>query len=408
MAEWSFRFLHAGDFHLEQPAHGLTDAPDHLRPLLVELPYRAAEKVFDHAIAERVDFVVLTGDLLEVSLAGPHGPRFLAEQCSRLHERGVPVYWASSRLDAAERWPHGCRLPDNVHRLVRNRQETHVFERDGRPMAWITVPPHEELERPRLRGVPLEREELRHIVAAHGEYVPYDLDEKVDYWALGGRHDRETVRDADSVAHYAGTTQGRSFAEPGMHGCTLVQVTPLAPPRLSFLPTSAVVWHDATLEVDETTTRERLERLLRERTAALAVTHPERDQYLRWTIHGSGPLLRRLRHGTLIADLLGTLREQFGRTRPAVWTESLRVRAADVVGATIEEDTLLGAYLRELRGYSWDGERSLDLREYLPEGRAPDPLGDAAWPSDETTRGAILAEAAALGIDLLSEPEELP
>jgi hypothetical protein len=147
---------------------------------------------------------------------------------------------------------------------------------------------------------------------------------------------------------------------------------------------------------------------LRERTAALAVTHPERDQYLRWTIHGSGPLLRRLRHGTLAADLLGTLREQFGRARPAVWTESLRVRAADVVGATIEEDTLLGAYLRELRGYSWDGERALDLRAYLPEGRAPDPLGDAAWPSDETTRGAILAEAAALGIDLLSEPEELP
>jgi exonuclease SbcD len=408
MAERSFRLLHAGDFHLEQPAHGLTDAPDQLRSLLLELPYRAAERVFDLAISERVDFVVLAGDLLDASLAGPHGPKFLCEQFERLALRGVPVYWSSSGLDAAERWPHGCRLPDNIHRLVRNRQEACVFENDGRPMAWITIPPHETFERPRLRGIPLEREELRHIVVAHGEYVPFDLDEKVDYWALGGKHQRETVRDSDSVAHYAGTTQGRSFAEPGVHGCTLVQITSFAPPRLSFLPTSALVWHDVTLEVDETTTRERLERLLRERTAALAVAQPERDQFIRWTVHGSGPLLRRLRHGTLAADLVGTLREQFGRTRPAVWTESLRVRAADVIGTTSEEDTLLGAYLRELRTYRFDEQQPVDLREYLPEGRTPDALGDAAWHDSDQPRTALLEEAAALGIDLLSEPEELP
>jgi hypothetical protein len=51
------------------------------------------------------------------------------------------------------------------------------------------------------------------------------------------------------------------------------------------------------------TPRRRLERLLRERTASLSVAHPECDQWIRWTIHGNGPLLRRLRGGMLAGDL---------------------------------------------------------------------------------------------------------
>lgn len=406
MAERSFRFLHAGDFHLELPAHGLSEAPEHLRTLLVELPYRAVEKVFDAALAERVDFVVLAGDILDVSLAGPHGPLFLAEQFARLDRRDIPVYWASSRLDGPDRWPIGCRLPSNVHRLIRHRQEAHVFERDGQPLAWITVPPHGEFERPRLRGVPLEREEVCHVVVAHGEFVADELLDRVDYWALGGRHGRETLRDGDHVAHYAGTPQGRSFAELGQHGCTLVQVSPFAAPRLNFLATSALVWHEETIEVQEDTTRERLERLLRERTAALSVAHPECDQWIRWTIQGGGPLLRRLRRGTLTADLIGTLRQQFGHTRPAVWTESLRVRAADVIGATVEEETLLGEYVRELRRLRFDRSESIDLRSYLSDQVSAEVVDDAAVIPEGKSQILLLDEAAALGLDLLGEPED--
>ena len=54
-----FRFIHASDFHLERPPRGLTEVPDHLRAPFVDAPYRAAERVFDAAIKERVDFVVL-------------------------------------------------------------------------------------------------------------------------------------------------------------------------------------------------------------------------------------------------------------------------------------------------------------------------------------------------------------
>ena len=61
----AFRFLHASDLHLDRPPRGLAEVPDHLRSVLAEAPYRAAERVFDAAVKERVDFVVLSGDVID-------------------------------------------------------------------------------------------------------------------------------------------------------------------------------------------------------------------------------------------------------------------------------------------------------------------------------------------------------
>ena len=53
MSGLAFRFLHTSDWHLELPASGLVEVPDHLREALVEAPYLAAERVIETALAER-------------------------------------------------------------------------------------------------------------------------------------------------------------------------------------------------------------------------------------------------------------------------------------------------------------------------------------------------------------------
>ena len=100
-----FRFIHASDFHLDRPLRGLSEVPDHLRGALVDAPYRAAERVFDAAIRERVDFVALAGDIVDPLLAGPRGLVFLSEQFEKLGAAGIKVYWATGRTDHFERWP---------------------------------------------------------------------------------------------------------------------------------------------------------------------------------------------------------------------------------------------------------------------------------------------------------------
>src|SRR5688572_19005640 len=109
------RLVHASDFHLELPLYGLAEIPDHLRELLIEAPYSAAKQVFETALAEDVDAVLLAGDLLHVDRAGPPAIVLLLDQFARLGERKIPIYWAGGTVDTPDSWPRSVVLPENVH-----------------------------------------------------------------------------------------------------------------------------------------------------------------------------------------------------------------------------------------------------------------------------------------------------
>ena len=92
MSGQQFRFLHAGGFALDQPLHGLAEIPEPLEELLIAAPYQAAQKVFDAALEERADFVVLTGDLIDLARPSPRAISFLLDNFERLHAHGISVY----------------------------------------------------------------------------------------------------------------------------------------------------------------------------------------------------------------------------------------------------------------------------------------------------------------------------
>jgi hypothetical protein len=76
MTDGSIRFLHTSDCHLERTLQGACELPERLREWFTEAPYRATQRLFDAAISESVDFVVLAGDVLDANLAGPRGRSF--------------------------------------------------------------------------------------------------------------------------------------------------------------------------------------------------------------------------------------------------------------------------------------------------------------------------------------------
>lgn len=111
MSNRPLRFIHAADFHLEQPPSGIAAVPDALRELFLESAWLAAEKVFEVVLSEEAEFLVLCGDLLSPLKTGPRGPLFLSEQFKRLAQRAIPVYWAAGRVDPPELWPSAVPLP---------------------------------------------------------------------------------------------------------------------------------------------------------------------------------------------------------------------------------------------------------------------------------------------------------
>src|SRR5688572_18934657 len=131
------RLVHASDFHLELPLYGLAEIPDHLRELLIEAPYQAAEQVFETALAEDVDGVLLAGDVLNVDRAGPPAIVLLLDQFSRLGDRGIQVYWAGGAVDVPDLWPRSVALPENVHVFAIGRVETLDLVRSSETIARV-------------------------------------------------------------------------------------------------------------------------------------------------------------------------------------------------------------------------------------------------------------------------------
>src|SRR2546423_13719231 len=94
-ARRAFSFVHASDLHLEMPPHGLAEIPEHLRDNLLEAPYRAAERVFDLALSERADFLVLAGDALGGAFTRAPGAGVFTKAFQRRRARAGDVYWVA-------------------------------------------------------------------------------------------------------------------------------------------------------------------------------------------------------------------------------------------------------------------------------------------------------------------------
>jgi DNA repair protein SbcD/Mre11 len=416
MPHWPFRFIHAADFHLHRPITGITEVPEHLRELLLEAAYRAAVRVFEAALTEESDFVLLAGDLLDPEATGPHGPLTLVEQFERLAERGIAVYWAGGQCDPPEAWPAVYHLPDNVHVLPAGRPAEILHQREGEPIVRI-------VGASRVEGglKPTLRQQEEHLQPAFFNPDPTGLftialangvaeaetlaTRGIDYWALGGSP-RQTLCQTPHAAHYPGSPQGRQPADAGPHGCTSLHVDAERRLHSQLITTDVLRWHTERLVIDPGTTRNELESRLRQRMVAAMGGAPGTDLLVSWTIAGSGPLLGQLRRGTLAADLLGLLRKEFGQGSPAAWSTSLAIERGAVLNPEwYEQKTIRGDFLRAVRQYQMDPAQRLDLEPLLGTPYAAGEIAAAATASDPAVRERVLCEAALLGVDLLSGEE---
>ncbi|HOM15685.1 MAG TPA: DNA repair exonuclease [Thermoguttaceae bacterium] len=402
MAGTPFCFLHASDFHLEQPGTAGIETPEPLREAMLESPYRAAERVVDLALAHQAAFVVLAGDILDPTWTGPRGPLFLREQFRRLADAGVTVYWVGGRCDPPELWPSLLRLPDNVRRFSRSRPEVHLHEQGGAPIARVVGAVRHKKRRVRPRDFRQSPAEVPTIAVVYGRTDPEKLHvEGIDYWALGGRHRRSTFRTSPEVVHYPGTPQGRGPEEPGAHGCTLVWWHPERGFRLAFFAADGLRWQTERIPVHSRTNREALETLLRGRVHALRQSAPMVDWMVDWVIVGEGPLVDRLRRGRLAAELLEQLRREFAQEKPFCWSNSLRVSQEIPKPAETEgTPSLRDVFLRLVQQRQNETE-TVDLSEYAEGSSLAGQLGSILSVEDPRLQNQLWQESALLGADLL-------
>lgn len=317
MSESALRFLHTSDLNLGAPLFGVADLPRHLRDLMLDARDRAAERVFDTALTENVDFVVISGGVLGAPPRGPRGLWTFAEQCARLAARNVPVYWIEP-AGARPKWAEYVPLPANVYLADPRVGQTYELRAaDGRTVriiagsitaarsaagADITIAVIPDAEGFAAQG----NAELANVPVA--------------YWALGGRGEPGAVPASVGLAQYAGTPQGQSPSDLGPHGCVAVSVASGGEVRSEFKPTDVIRWHDERVNVTaDTDWREFRERLNQRAKSILRAVRCEAAM-IRWTIEGHGILWQQLLREDVSSELLTELRAEFGHGCPAAWS----------------------------------------------------------------------------------------
>ena len=410
MSNWPFRFVHASDFHLETPAFGVADIPERLRDLFLEAPFMAAERVFETALAEDAEFLVLSGDILNPAYTGPRGPLLLVDQFDRLKERDIPVYWVGGRVDPPEAWPPSIRLPDNVVVFPKGQTLTKIHRRDDSPLACIVgmsgVSASTKLGPIAVESFSPDSSGLYTVAIAYGESEAGRFtDRGIDYWALGGRHTRGTLLSGETKVHYAGSPQGRHPDEEDVHGCSLVQVDESRNTRVSLLPTDILRWRNERIVIDEATTREQLEMSIRERMNTLMENADGVDLLIGWTVAGLGPLAAELRRGTLGKTLLNALREDYGKGSQVAWSTEISVESTGVLPPHwYEQQTIRGDYLRAVQSFQAEPSRKLRLDAYLPDD-TDEEIIHMLTDIPNSERSVVLNEVSVLGVDLLSAEE---
>jgi 3',5'-cyclic AMP phosphodiesterase CpdA len=403
MSEDVVRFIHASDLHLEQPAHGLTEAPEHLRGELIDAPLQAAQRIFETALLEGVDFVVLSGDIINPRTAGPHAIALLLEQLELLREQHIAVYWAGGHDDTPDGWPEELRLPDNVHSFPKGQVKQVVHLDGDQPVATIlgVSSTDGQVHAGDFRTEPTNRYT---VAVAYGDADAVALagHKQIDYWALGGLHQAKTLFQSPQIAHYAGTPQGRAPDEDGVHGCLLVTVDRGRKARTKFIPTDTLRWRSETLALEDTANRNELQRQLRSRMQRIATEAGGCTGLVSWQITTAGTLAGALRTGGLDRELLEWLRTEFGRAKPPVWTIALEADSpATLPEESYTEDTILGDFLRAVRAQEQERHRPFLFTQYLPDLSKNRALAAVLESADGDTRESLLQEATLLGADLL-------
>jgi predicted phosphodiesterase len=231
-----FKFLHAADIHLDSPLLGLNrydGAPvDEFRVAT----RRALENLVALAVAERVAFVVIVGDLYDGDWPDYNTGLFFSAQMARLRDARIPVYLIRGNHDAANRMTKDLRPLDNVRLLSVQRPETVTLDDVGVALhgqGYETRAVLENLAVTYPKRVPgLFNIGLLHTGVdgreGHEPYAPCTLDDmrghEYDYWALGHIHKREMLRPAGPLIAFPGNVQGRNVRESGPKGCLLVTV----------------------------------------------------------------------------------------------------------------------------------------------------------------------------------------
>ena len=248
-----FRFVHTADLHLDSPLRSLALRDPELADAVGTASREALAGIVRACLDERVDALMIAGDLFDGERNTAQTANFLASELRKLSEAGIETFIVRGNHDAGTAFGRGVELPAGVH----------VFDGRGTPVvsarnAGVSVHgvSFRAAHAPKSLLPTYARAEgdgfhvgLMHTSLAgaegHDSYAPCKLADLVGhgfhYWGLGHVHGRAVHHEADGCAVVmSGMPQGRDMGEAGAKSATLVTLGDDGSVAIEEVPTALV------------------------------------------------------------------------------------------------------------------------------------------------------------------------
>ncbi|HJU15682.1 MAG TPA: DNA repair exonuclease [Stellaceae bacterium] len=336
MAE--FRFLHAADIHLDSPMRGLEADPEAPVRLLREASREAFRNLIDTAIAERVAFLLIAGDLYDGDWQDWRTGLFFIEQARKLADCGIPLIVVKGNHDAHSVITRHLRLPDDRTLLPHEACGRVDLDEPGvaiHGQSFATKSVTDDLSRnypdpvPGLFNIGLLHTALNGRLG-HDNYAPTTAEalaaKGYDYWALGHVHRREIVH-CDPWIVFPGNLQGRHIRESGPKGAALVTVRDGRVASVEHRPLDVLRWCPVSVSLAGESSLDGAMVRVAEALLASRQAAEQRPIAARIRLFGATPL-----HGRLLAEVervrQGIIAEGCQQGDEAVWIEAVLVDTA--------------------------------------------------------------------------------
>ncbi|SKC41346.1 metallophosphoesterase family protein [Maledivibacter halophilus] len=259
------KFLHIADVHLDTSFYAKNEV---LRIKLRDGIRNAFSNAVDLCINEKVNALLIAGDLFDNDKLSFRTEQFLINEFNRLKENGIRVFYATGNHDPGDLSyrANSIKWPDNVYIFKEDKIEIiEVKNYDNNLEYKIISCGHKTNNEGRnlVKKFPYKEGEIPHIgllhtmvnnskeAEKHGKYLPCskeDLKAKgYDYWALGHIHKAQKVCEEKNI-YYPGNIQGRNPREIGKKGGILVTIDQNNSIATEFKALSMIQWYTLNIQ----------------------------------------------------------------------------------------------------------------------------------------------------------------
>jgi DNA repair exonuclease SbcCD nuclease subunit len=302
------RFIHAADLHLDSPmagvrAHHGTGTSD-----VSSATRTAFRRLIDVAIGEKVDLVLIAGDVFDRDWTDYATGLFFVSGLSDLGKAGIRVALVRGNHDAEGCISRRLAWPPNVHEFASRSPSTYLLEDLGVAIHGQSFPDRAVTENLAAAYPPPKpgwfNIGLLHTSCdgkyGHDTYAPCSLADLTgkgyDYWALGHVHQRRVLAE-DPWVVFPGNLQGRHVNEPGVKGFTLVAVEGGRVREVAHVPADDLRWIELRIDLSRAATLDDALPSIAEALATASAGGDDRAIAARLRLVGPSPA-----HGALIAE----------------------------------------------------------------------------------------------------------